>query len=448
MAFDADSHAALAALIDYAKQAGADASEASFAVRESISAEVRMGELEGMEREEGRSVALRAFIGKRQAAASSTDLSVRGLKALAERTVEMAKAAPEDKFCGLLEERYLARGAAHDLEQSDTARPTPQDLLELAKRCEAASLVIPGVANSGGGGASFDTSNFVFATSAGFEGSESATTYSLGTQPIAEKDDEMERDYEWRTKRFFADLPSPEEIGRIAGERTARRLGGRKVNSQKAAVIFENRLAGRIISPLFSAISGASVARGVSFLKDKLGQRIFAEGFRIHEDPFVKRATGSRWFDGEGGATAPMTLIEDGVLTTWLLNSSTARQLGLEPNGHATAGHGGPPGTGSSNLFVKPGTEDLAALMSGAGKGLFVTDMFSPSLNMNTGDWSVGVAGYWFEHGEVAHPVSEITVAGNLHDIFARLRCGADVDNRGSLEIASLIVDDLAIGGV
>ncbi|HYD87248.1 MAG TPA: metallopeptidase TldD-related protein [Vitreimonas sp.] len=448
MAFDTDSTAALAALIDYANAAGADASEASLAARESISAEVRMGELEGMEREEGRSVALRAFIGKRQAAASSTDLSTKGLKALAERVVAMAKAAPEDKFAGLLDQRYLARGPAPELEQSDTARPTPEQLLELAKRCEAASLAIPGIANSGGGGASFENAIFVHATSTGFEGAESATSYSLGTQPVAEKGDEMERDYEWRTKRFFADLPSAEEIGRIAGERTTRRLGARKVASQKAPVIFENRLAGRIISPFFSAISGASVARGVSFLKDKLGQRIFAEGFRIHEDPFVKRGAGSRWFDGEGGAVAPATLIDDGVLTMWLLNSSAARQLGLEPNGHATAGHGGPPGIGTANLFVKPGAEDLPGLMKSASKGLLVTDMFSPSLNMNTGDWSVGVAGYWFENGEIVHPVSEVTVAGSLLDIFARLRCGSDVDNRGALEIPSLIVDDLAVGGV
>ncbi|MBL8547056.1 MAG: TldD/PmbA family protein [Hyphomonadaceae bacterium] len=448
MAFDADSHAALAALIDYAKQAGADASEASLAVRESISAEVRMGELEGMEREEARSVALRAFIGKQQAAASSTDLSAKGLKDLAERTVAMAKHAPEDKFAGLLDARYHAKGAPPDLDQYDSARPSPEDLLDLAKRCEAASLAIPGIANSSGGGASSEHSNFVYATSTGFEATERGTSYSLGTQPVAEKDDEMERDYEWRTKRFFADLPSAEDIGRIAGERTARRLGGRKIASQRAPVIFENRLAGRIIGPLFSAMSGSAVARGVSFLKDKMGQRIFADGFRIHEDPFVKRAPGSRWFDGEGGAVAPATLIDDGVLTMWLLNSSAARQLNLEPNGHATAGHGGPPGIGTSNLFVKPGAEDLPTMMKNAGKGVFVTDMFSPSLNPNTADWSVGVAGYWFENGGIAHPVSEITVAGNLLDIFKRLRCGSDVDNRGSLEISSLIVDDLAIGGV
>jgi PmbA protein len=448
MAFDADSHAALSALIDYARKAGADASEASYAARESISAEVRMGALEGMEREEGRSVALRAFIGKRQAAASTTDLSANGLKTLAARTVAMASAAPEDRFCGLLDERYQARGAAADLEMSDTARPSPDQLLEIARACEAASLAVPGIANSSGAGASSEVSTFVYAASNGFEGAESGTSYSFGTQPIAERDDDMERDYEWRTKRFFADLPAPEEIGRLAGERTARRLGARKVASQKAAVIFENRLAGRILGPFFGGISGAAVARGVSFLKDKLGQQIFPPGFRIHEDPFVKRGLGSRWFDGEGGAVAATTLVEDGVMQTWLLNSAAARQLGLEPNGHASAGHGGPPGIGSANLFVKPGVKDQAGLMRDAGKGLLLTEMFSPSLNMNTGDWSVGVAGYWFENGEVQHAVSEVTVAGNLNDIYKRLVAGSDLDNHGSLEIPSLIVDDLAIGGI
>ncbi len=447
MAFDADSQAALSALNDFARKAGADASEASLASRESISAEVRMGELEGMEREEGRSVALRAFIGKRQAAASSTDLSPDGLKLLAERTVAMARAAPEDPYCGLLESGFRANGARPDLHQSDEARPSPAHLIELARACEAASLAIPGIANSGGAGASSEVSAFVYATSDGFEGAESSTSYSLGTQPIAEQGEDMERDYEWRTLRFFADLPSPEEIGRIAGERTARRLGSRKLESQKAAVIFENRLAGRMLSPFLGAISGAAVARGVSFLKDKLGQRIFSENFQLREDPFVPKAMGSRLFDGEGGAVAAMTLVENGAFNHWMLNASAARQLGLEPNGHATSGHGGPPGIGAANLFVKPGADDLAGLMRNAGKGLFVTDMFSPSLNMNNGDWSVGVAGFWFENGDIAFPVSEVTVAGNLLDIYARMICGSDLDNRGALEIPSLAVDDLAIGG-
>lgn len=447
MAFDADSQSALRTLIGHAQSAGADGAEASLATRESTSVEVRLGDLEGVDREEARSVALRAFMGKQQAAASSTDISAKGLRLLAERVVAMARAAPEDRYCGLLEPRYRATGPAHDLEQADVVRPNAESLIELARTCEAASLAVPGIANSGGGGASQEHSTFAYATSDGFEGVESSTSYSLGAQPVAERGEDMERDYEWRTRRFFADLPAPEEIGRLAGERAAARLGSRKVASQKAAVIFENRIAGSLLSPFLSGIHGTAVARGTSFVKDKLGQLVFAPGFELREDPFVKRGIGSQWFDGEGGAVRPYTLVDDGVATMWLLNASSARQLGMEPNGHATQGHGGPPGTAASNLFVKPGTQSRAALIRDAGKGLFITEMFSPSLNMNTGDWSVGVAGFWFENGEIAHPVSEVTVAGNLLEMYARLIAGADLDLRGALEIPSLLVDDLAIGG-
>ena len=448
MAFDADSHAALGTLLDHARKQGASAAEASYAARESVSAEVRMGQLEGMEREESRSVALRAFIGAQQSAASSTDLSASGLKALAERVVAMAKAAPEDPYCGLLDARYRAGGPYGDLEQADAARPNAEQLRDMALACEAASLEIPEITNSGGGGASSEYSFFVHATSDGFEGSDATTSYSLGTQPIAERDGKMERDYEWRTKRFLVDLPDAETIGRSAGERTAARLAPRKLNSTRAAVIFENRRSGSLLSPLIGGISGTAVARGVSFLKDKLGQRVFAPGFRLDEDPFRKRGMGSMNFDGEGGAVRAQTLVNDGVITTWLLNSAAARQLGLEPNGHATSGHGGPPGIAAANLAVRPGPDDLVAMMRNAGQGLFVTDMFSPALNMNTGDWSVGVSGYWFERGAIAYPVSEVTVAGNLLEIYARMQPGADLDNRGALEIPSVIVDDLAIGGV
>jgi len=448
MAFDTESHAALAALLEHVRKNGADAAEASYAARESMSVDVRLGELEGVEREEGRSVALRAFVGKRQAAASSTDLSDAGLKALAERVAQMAKAAPEDPYCGLLDAQYRAGGPLPDLDLADDARPSAETLRELALACEAASMAVEGVTNSEGGGASTASSFFVYATSDGFEGADRHTSYSVGTTPIAARDGKMERDYEYRSERFFAALPSAEQIGRIAGERTVARLGARKLESQKAPVIFEQRLAGRILSPLLSGISGPAVARGTSFLKDKLGQRVFSESFRIEEDPLVKRGMASHAFDGEGGAVRKRALIEDGVITTWLLNAASARQLNMTPTGHATAGHGGPPGVATSNLSVRPGPDDLAALMRNAGKGLYITEMFSPALNMNTGDWSVGVAGYWFEAGAIAFPVSEVTVAGNLNDIYARLVPGADLDRRGALEIPSLYVDDLAIGGV
>ena len=269
----------------------------------------------------------------------------------------------------------------------------------------------------------------------------------MGATPIAERDGKMERDYEYKTKRFYSDLPDAAEIGRKAGERAVARLGSRKLESTRGAVIFERRIAARILSHYFSGISGNAVARGVSFLKDKLHQRIFPVGFRIDEDPFVKRALGSHSFDGEGGRVAPMALVDDGVLTTWLLNASAARQLGLEPNGHATTGHGGPPGISTANLLVKPGQDDCAAMMRNAGKGLYITEMFSPAFNMNTGDWSVGVSGFWFENGQIAYPVSEVTVGGMLLDMYARLIAGSDVEWRGAIHIPTLMIDDLAIGG-
>ena len=448
MPYDADSHSALTALIEHAQKAGADAAEASVAQRESLSVDVRMGALEGVEREESRSIALRAFVGQRQASASSSDLSPSGLRALAERVTQMAKTAPEDKYCGLLDAPLLDKGPWPDLEQTDTARPEAEHLRDMALAAEAAALAVAGVANSSGAGASWDYARFAHRTSTGFEASETGTSYSLVTQPIAERDGAMERDYEYRTKRFFADLPSPEALGKAAGERTVARLGPRKIKSCKAPVIFENRLASGILGPLLSGITGAAVARGTSFVKDKLGQRVLPESFQIAEDPFLKRGLASRAFDGEGMACRERPLIENGVITTWLLNSASARQLGLEPTGHATHGHGGPPGVSTSNLAVKPGEHDLQGLMRSAGAGLFVTDKFSPSLNMNNGDWSIGVSGYWFENGEIAYPVSEITVAGNLLDIYARLIAGADLDRRGAIEIPSLLVDDLAIGGL
>ncbi|MGE0045650.1 MAG: TldD/PmbA family protein [Hyphomonadaceae bacterium] len=447
MPYDADSGSALAELLAHALKAGAEAADASYSARESLSADVRLGELEGVEREEARSVALRAFIGKKQAAASSSDLSSAGLQALAERVVAMAKTAPEDKFAGLLEREHRA-DAIMQLETSDDARPSAKELEALAKRAEEIALSVPEITNSGGAEASWSAGESAYATSDGFAGSHRGTSYSVSVSPLSERDGQKERDYEYDSQRFFADLKSAEEIGRIAGERAAARLGSRKLESTRAGVIFERRLAGRIVGPALSGINGASVARGVSFLKDKLGQRVFAEGFEISEDPFKAKGMASRAFDGEGGRVQARKLIDDGVVTTWLMNASAARQLGLSPTGHATLGHGGPPGIGTTNLRVKPGADSFDALMKNAGRGLLVTDMFSPSLNMNTGDWSVGVAGFWFEGGAFAYPVSEITVAGNLIDMYARLVAGADSETRGSMETPSLFVDDLAIGGV
>ena len=448
MAFDSDSAAALLdQLLTAARKHGAEAADASLSARESLSVDVRLGAFEGVEREESRSVALRALIGQRQAGATSTDLSPQGLADLAERVVAMAKAAPEDKYCGLADPALLSQSIP-DLDTEDTARPDARALEALAKECEDAARAVSGVTNSAGAGASFDYGAFAFATSTGFRGGARGTSYSVGVSPLAERDGQKERDWESRNARFIADLPSAAIIGKAAGERAVARLGARKIESRKAAVIYENRMARSLISPFLGAISGGAVARGVSFLRDKLGQRIFAAGFEIEDDPLRKRGLSSRPFDGEGVTVRRRALVDDGVVTGWMLNSAAARQLGMTTTGHATLGHGGPPGIGASNITVKPGEGDLAALMKRAGSGVVVQETFSPSINPNTGDYSVGFAGFWFENGERAFPVSEITVAGNLLDMYSRLVAGGDLDRRGGIDSPSLLIDDLAIAGV
>ncbi len=306
---------------------------------------------------------------------------------------------------------------------------------------------MPRISNSEGGSASHSSAVWRLVTSAGFSGTHRASGFSVGASVVAGEGDEMESGYDGRSTRWQSDLPSPEAIGAEAGRRAAARLGARKIASTTAPVIFENRLATSLIGPLIGAISGPSIARGTSFLKDKLGQQVFAKGIRITDDPHKVRGLGSSPFDDEGVANRAWDLIDDGVLTTWLLNTSSARQLGLASTGHASRGLAGPAGVSTSNLTLQPGDKDQAALMRDAGRGVLITSMFGPSLNGNTGDWSVGCAGFWFEGGEIAYPVNEITVAGNLIDIYARLVPGSDLEIRGSANAPSILVDGLAIAG-
>lgn len=258
----------------------------------------------------------------------------------------------------------------------------------------------------------------------------------------------MERGGEGRTARWIEDLPGPEEIGRLAGERAVRRVGARKIGSRTATVIVENRIAASMLSAFVGAISGAAVARGVSFLKESLGKPVFAPHLTITDDPFRPRGLSSTPFDDEGVQVARRAIVDRGVLTTWLLNSASARQLGLESTGHASRGLAGPPGTSAHNLHVEPGALDLNGLMGAAGEGLLVTAMFGPSLNANTGDWSAGVSGFWFEKGEIAYPVTEITIAGALPEIYQRLVPGSDLEFRGSINAPSLMAEGVAIAGL
>ena len=434
-------------VVSAALKAGADAAEAVGAQRQSLSITVRLGELEEVEREESRDLGLRVFIGKQQATVSGSDISAEARAKLIERAVAMARLAPEDPYAGLADPDRLARGPLPELDLYDPAEPDPEALEDEARACEDAARAVPGVTNSQGASSSYSSSQWRLATSGGFNGLHRASGFSLSAATIAGEGAAMERGGDHRSVRWREDLPGAEVIGTEAGNRAVQRLGARKIDSITAPVIFENRLASSLIGPLIGAISGAAVARGVSFLKDRLGQQLFAKGVDLIDDPHVRRGLGSSPFDDEGVANGRKAIIDDGVLTTWLLNTGTAKQLGMATTGNAARGLAGPPGVSTSNLTLQPGTRDLAGLMADAKAGVLVTSMFGPSINANTGDWSVGCSGFWFENGVVAWPVTEITVAGNLIDIYARLVPGSDLEIRGSANAPSILVDALAIAG-
>ena len=427
--------------------AGADAAEAVAAESRALSIGVRLGALEEVERHEARDLGLRVFVGRRQAVVSGSDLSPAARAKLVERAVAMARLAPEDPYAGLAPDERLARGPFPDLDLYDPAEPSAEVLEARALEAENAARAVPSVSKSDGAGASWSASTWRMVTSTGFDGVHQASGFSVSASAIAEDAGGMERAGDGRRVRHQADLPDPASIGEEAGRRAAARLGARKIDSTTAPVIFENRVAASLLSPLVNAIAGPAIARGSSFLKTRLGEQILPAGTNVVDDPHRRRGLGSAPYDDEGVGSERRAIVADGVLTTWLLNSSSARQLGLETTGHASRGLAGPPGIAPSNLHLEPGTEDLAALMRQAGSGLLVTSMFGPSLNGNTGDWSTGVSGMWFEGGEPAYPVTEITVAGNLLDLYARIVPGSDLEFRGATNAPSVLIDQVAIAG-
>lgn len=437
----------LSDLVAAALKAGADAAEAVSAHRASLSVGVRNAELEEVEREEARDLGLRVFIGRRQATVSASDLSDATRQRLVERAVAMARLAPEDPYAALAPEDRLARAPHLDLDLHDPTERSAEALEAAAAEAEAAALSVEGVARSEGGHASWSASEWRLVTSHGFDGHHRGTAFSVGVGVIAEKDGAMERGGESRATRHLSDLPDAREIGLKAGERAVARVGPRKIASTTAPVIFENRIATQVISPLLGAISGPAIARGSSFLKDRLGQLVLPAGTDLIDDPFRPRGLGSTPFDDEGVAVERREIIQDGILTTWLLNTASAAQLGLQTTGHASRGLAGPSGVSTHNLHLAPGTVDKAGLMAQAGSGLLITSMFGPSLNGNTGDWSAGVSGFWFEDGQLAYPVSEVTVAGNLIELYARMVRGSDLEFRGAFNAPSLLFDAVAIAG-
>jgi PmbA protein len=390
---------------------------------------------------------LRVLVGQRQAVVSTNDLSPDGVTALAERAVAMAKAAPEDRYAGLADPSLLAR-TIPDLDMLDQ-RPTEVAELEaLARRAEASGLAVKGVSKSGGASASAGIGGMVLVSSHGFAGAYLGSRHSVSMQAIAGQGTAMETDYDFSSTLHAGDLDAPERVGATAGERAVKRLNPRKVSTKKLPVVFDRRVSSSLIGHLASAINGSAIARKSSFLRDKMGEQLFARGINVIDDPLRRRGLRSRPFDAEGVAVRRMALIEDGVLKTWLLDSATARELGLATTGHAQRGASSTPSPGASNLHLEPGPQSVDELVGDIAEGFFVTDLIGMGVNGVTGDYSRGAAGFWIENGEITYPVSEVTVAGHLTEIFRNLAPADDLEFRFGTNAPTVRIEGLTIAGV
>jgi PmbA protein len=432
-------------LVAAAHRAGADAADALAVRSVSLAVEVREGAVEESERSEGDDVGLRVFVGRRQAVISSNDIKA-DVSQLAERAVAMARAAPEDPYSGLADPAQLARDIP-DLDLLDPDLPAVALLEERAKRAERAGLAVAGVTKSGGASASAGIGGMVLVTSGGFRGAYLNSGQSVSMTAIAGNGTAMERDYDYSSALHGADLETPEKVGRSAGERTVERLNPRKVETKRVPVVFDRRVAGSLVSHLAGAINGSAVARKTSFLKDKLGERLFAPGISVIDDPRRKRGLRSRPFDAEGVATRRLAVVEAGVLKSWFLDSATARELELATTGHAQRGVSSTPSPGASNLHLSAGAVTPEALMADIAEGFYVTDLIGMGVNQVTGDYSRGASGFWIENGRRSYPVSEVTIAGNLLEMFRTLSPANDLEFRFGTNAPTLRVEGLTVGG-
>ena len=432
-------------LVARAMRAGADAADALYAGDRSSSVQVRLGAIEQVGRSESEEVGLRLFVGQRSATVASSDLSDEALDALVERALAMAREAPEDPYAGLAPDDLLHRGEFPALDLDDGCEPDPAALKARALSAEAAALAIPGVTNSSGAGASASAATVALATSGGFVGGYRSSGHGCSASVIAGEGAGMQRDYGWHSARHVADLEAAEAIGRRAGERAAARLNPARPRPRRMPVLFDPRVASSLLGHLAGAISGSAVARRASFLQDKLGERLFAAGVHIVDDPLRTRGLRSRPFDGEGVRVTRSELVADGILTSWITDSAAARQLGILPTGHASRGTGGAPGASPSNLYMAAGKRSREQLLAAFPEAVLVTELIGHGVNGVTGDYSRGAAGFMVRGGAIAEPVSEMTIASNLVDMFATLEPGSDLELRRGVDAPTLLVPEMTV---
>jgi PmbA protein len=445
--FDQSALAALARrLVEAAKRAGADAADAVAVRGVSQGVEVRDGRVEESERSEGDDVGLRVFVGKRQAVVSTNDVGGDGIAKLAERAVAMARVAPEDKYVGLADPAQLARDFPA-LDLLDPVIPTTAELERRAQEAEAAGLAVKGVSKSGGASASAGIGGMVLVTSTGFEGSYLRSSHGIAMTAISGEGTGMERDYDYTSALHASDLASPASVGAKAGERAVARTNPRKVETCKVPVVYDPRVSNSLVGHLVGAVNGASIARKTSFLKDKLGQQLFADNIRIIDDPLRVRGLRSQNFDAEGVKVRKLAIIDQGVLTSWLLDCATARELGMTTTGHAHRGVSSSPSPGAYNLHMEAGSTSPSDLIADIKQGFYVTDLIGSGVNGVTGDYSRGASGFWIENGKLTYPVSEVTIAGHLLDMFKSLTPASDLEFRYGINAPTLRIEGLTLGG-
>lgn len=445
-----DSNGALARceeLVALARKKGANAADAVAHGEASESVSIRLGQLEDVSRSESESVGLRVFVGRRSASIHTSDFSPGSFPVLVERALEMARLAPEDAYAGLAPQERLMTGDEPDLDLTDRNEPSPTALREAAAAVEDSARAVPGVTNSNGGGAAFSHAVSALATSHGVARASEATGHSLSASVIAGEGGAMQTDHAWRSARHATDLPGPEEIGREAGERAAARVNPGSIPSQPMAVVFDPRVSGGILGHLLGAMSGAAVARKASFLLGHEDEVLFDSAIRVVEDPLRARGLASRSYDGEGLATSARALVENGRIFGWLTNAAAARQLGAPMTGHAARGGGGAPGITTSNVHLEPGTLAPQALMADIADGFYVTDLFGHGVNIVTGDYSRGAAGFRIVNGERAGAVAELTIAGNLLEMFRALVPANNLTFHRAVNAPTLRIDGMMVAG-
>ncbi len=437
------------ALLHAARKAGATSADAMAVDGTAISVDVRQGRLEQAERSEGIEIGLRVLIGQRQACVSASDISDRTIFEMAERAVAMAREAPEDDSIGLADRDHLARSPdATALELSDPAAdPSAAALESDARRAEGAALAVKGISQVDSASASYARRRIHIAASNGFSGGYGRTSRSISAVAITGDGLQMERDWAAESRTFQSELPDAETIGGLAAERTLARAGAKKPKTGAYPVIFDERVAASLIGHILSATNGTAIVRGASWLRDGMGTQVLPKGLTITEDPHRARIPGSRPFDAEGLATYARNIVEDGILTGWTLDLGTARRLGLASTASATRGPSSPPSPGNSNIALTPGTKTRDQLIADMGSGLLVTSFLGASINPTTGDYSRGASGFWVENGQIAYPINECTVAGNLRDMLLRLTPANDARPHLSHLIPSLLVEGLTIAG-